>query len=335
MRRVFFAGLSVCLLLTAMYIGGSVLYFINLSALLVVFFGTMTVSLLLVPGGVLFRVPALLCSGGEAPDLRRLEQVPAGLRRTQQVARCSGVVMCGLGGIHLLHGMADPTAIGPALASIVLGLLYSVMLSEGVLGPLANGLQAQQLPARPALPGRGGAVRLLPAAAAAAMLALGAARAGSLDTLIDGIAALYVVGLTACISLTHHTAADLWSALRAAIPLTRSPAAAQERHLLALSTVRQGLSLAGASGLLIGMVKLMASLGTASGIGPALAVASLPWLYAVVLAELILSPLITRLRGDAPGPGALAARGLSSVIPLGGSALCCIAMLLLTVSIES
>ena len=144
MRRVFFAGLSVCLLLTAMYIGGSVLYFINLSALLVVFFGTMTVSLLLVPGGVLFRVPALLCSGGEAPDLRRLEQVPAGLRRTQQVARCSGVVMCGLGGIHLLHGMADPTAIGPALASIVLGLLYSVMLSEGILGPLANGLQAQQ-----------------------------------------------------------------------------------------------------------------------------------------------------------------------------------------------
>ena len=50
-------------------------------------------------------------------------------------------------------------------------------------------------------------------------------------------------------------------------------------------------------------------------------------LYAFVLAELVLSPLISQLRGAPPKQGALAARGISSVVPLGGPLLCGLGML--------
>ena len=66
--------------------------------------------------------------------------------------------------------------------------------------------------------------------------------------------------------------------------------------ILVLSRLRDGLSLAGSAGLLFGMVKPLRGLADLSALGPALAAAVLPWLHALVLAEVLLSPRRSRLR---------------------------------------
>lgn len=231
----------------------------------------------------------------------------------------------GLGSLDILSNLADPTMLGPALAVALLGLLYSVVLSEGILGPLANGLQGSLHSIRPACRQQGEQRHLLVALLAAVAAGVAAPRA-----LIDVPSALYVVALALCISLTHHTAADLGSALRAATRLSPRSAAARARQLAALSTLRQGLSLAGSSGLLIGVMQILGSLADPSALGPALTVAFLPWLYALVSAEVILSPLISRLRTGTAEPEVPSASGLSSVLVLGAPALGSGGFLLLT-----
>ena len=67
-------------------------------------------------------------------------------------------------------------------------------------------------------------------------------------------------------------------------------------YAITLQTLRSSLCAAGAAGFLIGLVKMLQNMSDPSSIGPAMAVACLTALYAVILAELIVSPMISRLR---------------------------------------
>ena len=48
-----------------------------------------------------------------------------------------------IGMVNMLSNMDDPSKIGPAMAVLLLSILYAVMLSELVLGPLVNRLRSR------------------------------------------------------------------------------------------------------------------------------------------------------------------------------------------------
>ena len=95
-------------------------------------------------------------------------------------------------------------------------------------------------------------------------------------------------------------AAHGMSAIRAAIAaaLRNSPIedADSDFHVIVLQTLRNSLCAAGAVGFLIGLVAMLARLSDPTQVGPAMAVAALTAFYALVLSEMIVAPMIHRLR---------------------------------------
>ena len=69
----------------------------------------------------------------------------------------------------------------------------------------------------------------------------------------------------------------------------------QRRALAVLTTMRLATLGAGAAGFLMGIVMMLGNLADPSAIGPAMAVALLSTLYAVVISELVVAPSIAAL----------------------------------------
>lgn len=111
---------------------------------------------------------------------------------------------------------------------------------------------------------------------------------------IDLPSVCVVVGISSGVLLSRFTPAELRLGLRAlkSRPSTESE---QRRALAVLTTMRLATLGAGAAGFLMGIVMMLGNLADPSAIGPAMAVALLSTLYAVVLSELIIAPSIAAL----------------------------------------
>jgi hypothetical protein len=112
---------------------------------------------------------------------------------------------------------------------------------------------------------------------------------------IDLPSLLFVGGGSLLFGLTHHSPEALFLAHQAAFTSESLSNEEAQPHLGVLATLR-GLYLGiGSLGVLIGFIKMLARLDDPHSVGPAMAVACLPLLYGVILAELWTSSLMNRL----------------------------------------
>ena len=106
---------------------------------------------------------------------------------------------------------------------------------------------------------------------------------------------LFVGGGSLLFGLSHHSLEALFLAHYTAFTSEQISIKEAQPHLVVLATLR-GLYLGiGGLGVLIGFIKMLASLDNPQNIGPAMAVACLPILYGVILAELWTCSLMNRL----------------------------------------
>ena len=121
---------------------------------------------------------------------------------------------------------------------------------------------------------------------------------GDLGMFIDLPSICIVLGITVCFSFASHSVSGTVKAFAAAITLEKQSPAEVGQHIRVLSTVRVLANGSGVLGMLIGFVNMLANLADPSAIGPAMAVALLTALYAVLIAEVLVAPLMNRLRNN-------------------------------------
>jgi len=117
--------------------------------------------------------------------------------------------------------------------------------------------------------------------------------------------AVIVVGCSLTFTLAYHSADRVFKALIAALSDGKLNRNESLQHQSVLSTMRTITSASGVIGTLIGLVSMLAQMDDPKSIGPAMAVALLTALYAVIIAEFLIAPLINRLktRTDSDQPG--------------------------------
>ena len=100
-----------------------------------------------------------------------------------------------------------------------------------------------------------------------------------------------------------HGASGLLRALGAAF--SEDPLSIEDcqQHRRVLESLRNAICATGAAGFLLGLIAILANLADPSAIGPAMAVAMLTTLYAVILAELVVAPLANALPSRIEGSG--------------------------------
>ena len=115
-----------------------------------------------------------------------------------------------------------------------------------------------------------------------------------------------VVGWAVAVGIMTFGVSEFLSGVRAiGILFRRSPASPPPATAVAvLRSLRRNLYAGGALGVLIGIVGLLSNLDDPSRMGPALALAFLSVISAVVLAELLCRPAVERLTADHAGEGA-------------------------------
>ena len=139
------------------------------------------------------------------------------------------------------------------------------------------------------------------AAVAAAILFEG----GSLWDFLHPTSGLLVVGATVGLSLAHHSAAKLSAAFKAALgrePLDNDVATG---HAAVLSTTRMVALASGAVGFIVGLVHVFKNLSDPNNVGAGVAIMLTSVLYALILSELFIGPLINRICArvhDKPSP---------------------------------
>jgi len=116
---------------------------------------------------------------------------------------------------------------------------------------------------------------------------------GQLGYFLNAESAFLVCGGTLCLSLATFPVAQLDAAFRAAIK-----GGGTHRDVVVLGAVRRLALNTGVLGLIVGLVTMMSALDDPKRIGPAMAVALLSSLYAVLLAEGVLGPLTSRAMGS-------------------------------------
>ena len=107
---------------------------------------------------------------------------------------------------------------------------------------------------------------------------------------------IIVVGCSLTFTLAYHSADRVFKAFIAALSDGRLNRNESLQHQSVLSTIRVITSASGVIGTLIGLVSMLAKMDDPKSIGPAMAVALLTALYAVIIAELLIAPLINRLK---------------------------------------
>jgi flagellar motor component MotA len=142
LMKLIAALLGSGLFLAAMALGGSIMMFVNIPSILIVFGGTLAFSLT-------HHSPSELSSAFSAAFSRtntsvknttRHLAVLSTVRKTLYGSGLSGVL---IGLIQMLHNLEDPSRIGPAMAVALLCSLYCVFLAEMGIAPLHNRIVAR------------------------------------------------------------------------------------------------------------------------------------------------------------------------------------------------
>lgn len=152
-------------------------------------------------------------------------------------------------------------------------------------------------------------------------MVLGITMHGSLQAFFDLPSILIVVTTGFLLASASHGGLRVLSALVAGASRVVVEDEVSARDAAILVTLRNTLCAAGAAGYVIGMAQMLRNMEDPSRIGPAMAVALLTTLYAVVLGELVVGLMANRLH--------LRAGGSVETAPANGHRGATIAMLLL------
>jgi len=126
---------------------------------------------------------------------------------------------------------------------------------------------------------------------------LGAVALGGPAAVFFDLPSLFIVVVVGfAFSVAAHGMGGMVAALAAGFRSSALQDEDTEFCAICLQTLRSSLCAAGAAGFLIGLVKMLANMSDPSAIGPAMAVACLTLFYALVFAELIIAPMVARLR---------------------------------------
>jgi flagellar motor component MotA len=136
-------------------------------------------------------------------------------------------------------------------------------------------------------------------------LVAGMALGGRVAAFLDLASALIVVVTGFAFTFWIHGVSDVLGALKAGFSAPGGELGDTNEKGLILQTLRSSLCACGGAGFLIGLVNMLQNMSDPSAIGPAMAVACLTILYAVVLAELVIAPMASRLRMAADQPAVL------------------------------
>ncbi len=232
----------------------------------------------------------------------------------------------------MLGVLRDPSALGPWIALALLGLLYSVALSELSLAPLLDRLARSSL-----APNSGAAESTAAMSKRAVLMDLGvlAVTTGSLFSvaaLVGGDAGRFLGPSSLAVLLTfaplnaafHGVRGHHRAFMAGYSPLQCTPGE-RLQHQLALRSARDLIYALGTVGVIIGLIHVLSALDSPDNVGKGLAICLLCPLYAVAVAELFVAPRICRLEAaglpeDAELRAMVKAAGRNRA-PLVGSAL--------------
>ena len=124
----------------------------------------------------------------------------------------------------------------------------------------------------------------------------------NISTFIDLSSLAFVTLIPLFFTLAHHHHIDLVNAIVISIRGVKINQQLSNHYQEVLSTLRLTISGSGVIGLLVGFVSMLSNMDDASSIGPAMAVALLTPLYAIIASELFVAPMINRLRQSATSP---------------------------------
>ena len=221
------------------------------------------------------------------------------LSALRRMILAGGMIGAMVGLVQMLHHLDEPSEIGPAIAISLLSVLVALMFAEFCVSPLIHRIAARPDAvagqAAPAAVQRG-TERVLFLGLSMTLVPGVLTVYGGLGALCDLPSATLVLGSTVFFTLLNFTPADVSKAFSAAVGETLVQPDEAARYLPVLSTIRTIALAAGMVGTGIGLVKMLMLLDDPLTIGPAISVALLCSLYALVLSELLLSPLIDRAR---------------------------------------
>ena len=190
--------------------------------------------------------------------------------------------------VKMLSDMSDPEGLGPALAVALLPTLYGLILAELILAP---SLEALEPDARRGRGGQLGLRRLGGVALAFAVLLFVTSWEGTVASFIDISALIAVLGIGFSASLRCLSRGGGLSVLVSAMRGDELEAGEATTHQGKLWALRQSIHAAAAAGFLLGLIQIAYHLEDPRHIGPAMALALLSCLYALVFAELAIAPL--------------------------------------------
>ncbi|MBM66352.1 MAG: hypothetical protein CMH55_08980 [Myxococcales bacterium] len=113
---------------------------------------------------------------------------------------------------------------------------------------------------------------------------------------IDAASTVVVIVPSVLLAAGYHGPGALGAAISAADGEEPVEAGLGAKHRQVLQSLRALLCACGGLGFLIGLVHMLQNLSDPTAVGPALAVALLTGLYAVIASELIVAPLIGRVQ---------------------------------------
>ncbi len=119
---------------------------------------------------------------------------------------------------------------------------------------------------------------------------------GGAEPFLDLPSAVFVLVAGCGFAIAAHGVSAIRAAMAAAFRSSPIEDEDTDLHVIVLQTLRNSLCAAGAAGFLIGLVTMLARLSDPTQVGPAMAVAALTAFYALILSEVIVAPMIHRLR---------------------------------------
>ena len=134
---IMFAALGVGLILLGITLGGELRLFIDLPSIAIVSGLTVFLTFAYHQAGKSLNAFLTAFGSGQLSPSEAQEKIRI-LWTARGLASASGVVGCLIGFVNMLANLDDPKSIGPAMAVSLLTLLYAVLISEVLLGPLIN-----------------------------------------------------------------------------------------------------------------------------------------------------------------------------------------------------
>jgi len=146
-------------------------------------------------------------------------------------------------------------------------------------------------------------MRILFGCSGIGLLIAAMALSGRVDAFINMPSVFIVLGSAIAFTLAFHSWADVTGAFSAGFGSGELAPDQAEKYVTVMSTARLVTGASGVVGTMIGLVQMLLNLDDPKHIGPAVAVAFLTLLYAVILSEFLLAPLMNRIRLRAPASG--------------------------------